>query len=335
MLPTIRAVSLTNYIETAQLVGVDPYRMLMLANISLGLLNDPETRIPAKSAIDLIAETARVSNRRDFGLLLSESRSASSIGAISLLLQHQPTLRSLVGALIKHSRLLSDVQHFSLLEEHGIASIHCEIEAAFCRVEVAELVVALTHRLLCKFAHWSWQPRAVHFTHSSPDDISTYRRVFACPLVFNAGFNGLSCDSSSLDTPNVLADKRMLQNAERLISLVPFPDSRGSLADRVRSNICLHIHKDGATIKRTADRLGINQRALQRGLERERTSFAALLNETKREIAARHLLSNHYTIDAISTLTGYSSQSAFTRWFVAEFGSSPAAWRAQHSSSCL
>jgi len=32
---------------------------------------------------------------------------------------------------------------------------------------------------------------------------------------------------------------------------------------------------------------------------------------------------------AISQMTGYANPSSFTRWFTAEFGMSPAAWRAE------
>jgi AraC-like DNA-binding protein len=49
----------------------------------------------------------------------------------------------------------------------------------------------------------------------------------------------------------------------------------------------------------------------------------------RRELALRYLSSSTHSVTAIARMTGYASLSSFTRWFCAEFGMSPAAWRAE------
>jgi len=62
---------------------------------------------------------------------------------------------------------------------------------------------------------------------------------------------------------------------------------------------------------------------------REGRSFAILLGEARRELALRYLSNSTLSVAAIAQMTGYSSPSSFTRWFAAEFGVAPAAWRAE------
>jgi AraC-like DNA-binding protein len=87
------------------------------------------------------------------------------------------------------------------------------------------------------------------------------------------------------------------------------------------------------TLAQVADNLGLHARTLQRQLEKEGQTFAALLNAVRRELALRYLSSSAHNMTAIAHMTGYSSPSAFTRWFAAEFGMSPAAWRAEERSA--
>ena len=48
-----------------------------------------------------------------------------------------------------------------------------------------------------------------------------------------------------------------------------------------------------------------------------------------RELALRYLSSSTHSVAAVAQMTGYASPSSFTRWFAAEFGTAPAAWRAE------
>jgi AraC-like DNA-binding protein len=62
-----------------------------------------------------------------------------------------------------------------------------------------------------------------------------------------------------------------------------------------------------------------------------------VLNEVRRELALRYLAGSAHNMTAIAQMTGYATPSSFTRWFSAEFGKSPAAWRneAQRTEAAL
>jgi AraC-like DNA-binding protein len=70
-------------------------------------------------------------------------------------------------------------------------------------------------------------------------------------------------------------------------------------------------------------------RTLQRSLDAEGLSFTALLDQVRRDLAQRYLANPHYGMGQIAAMLGYSSHSAFTRWFGAQFGCTPQEMRSK------
>ncbi|AEI81378.1 transcriptional regulator AraC family [Cupriavidus necator N-1] len=52
----LRSASLTNYVEVARSLGLDPYQQLRAAKINRSVLLDPDIRIPAASVGGLLTE---------------------------------------------------------------------------------------------------------------------------------------------------------------------------------------------------------------------------------------------------------------------------------------
>ncbi len=330
MLPTVRAVSLTNYAEVARFVGLDPYAMLRDIRIAPEALVDPETRLPAQAVVDLFAMSAERSGCASFGLLMAECRTFASLGPVSLLLEHQPTVRAMIEAMIRFARHLSDILQMSLDDDGETAFIGSGAPAGIAERQVVEYTVAITFRTLAEALRGRWHPDTIYFPHAAPENLADHRRVLQCAIQFDAPSSGFACRSKSLDIANPRSDALMAQYAERLLGLLPLAEVDSPIADRVRHSLYLLIPEGHASVERVAINLGLHPRALQRMIEKEGWSFAPLLNDVRRELAQRYLAVPHHSIAAVSLLTGYSSQSAFSRWFVAEFGERPAVWREDH-----
>ncbi|HSI19807.1 MAG TPA: AraC family transcriptional regulator [Sphingomonas sp.] len=335
MLPTVRAVSLSNYVAVARFVGLDPFDLLRRARINPDQLADPEYRLPAASVIDLVTQSAEASGCDSFALLMVECRTFASLGAVSLLLEHQPTVRAMVEVLIGHQRHLNDVLDMRLEDDGAVALIHSGIDPALAQPQATEYAVAMSYRWLSEVTNGRWHPDCVHFRHRAPADLRNHRRVLQCRIEFDAAFDGLSCSSAMLDLANPAASAAMAGHAERLLAAVPTSPPEASVSEKTRHVIHLLIHGGHASVDRVADNLGLHPRMLQRLLDREGATFAGLLNETRRDLALRYLAGAHHSLTAIAELAGYSNQSAFTRWFAAEFGETPAAWRSREHAGRL
>jgi AraC-like DNA-binding protein len=327
--PLVRAAALTNYAEVARFVGLDPDKMLRRAGISPESFADPEALIPGPPVGLLFEESARESGCLSFGLLLAECRTLPSLGPLSLLIRHQATAREVIAAFIHYQSLLSETLALGI-EEHGDSTIiHVDYVAGLGRRQAVELLMGLVSRTVAEVVAGRWQMESAHFVHAAPDDLRVHRRVFRCPLIFEDDFNGFVCPTECLDAPNPAAESVMAEHARRYLDmLIPDP-ADGTITERARRSLYLLLPAGRAGLEQTARNLDLHPRALQRLLKTEGRSFAALLNEVRRELALRYLAGSTHSVTAIAQLTGFASPSSFTRWFAAEFGMAPAQWRAE------
>lgn len=329
MVPQVRAAALTNYVEVARFVGLDPYRMLRRAGIKPESFADPEALIAGAPVGWLFEESARESGCLGFGLLMAECRTLSSLGPLSLLLRHQATAREVVEAFVHYQGLLSETLALGIEELGETSIIHVDYVAGLSQRQAVELLMGLVCRTVAEVVAGRWHMDSAHFVHPAPDDTSIHRRIFQCPLVFEDEFNGFVCPTECLDAPNPAAESVLAEHARRYLDmLIPDP-ADGTISERARRSLYLLLPAGRATLEQTARNLGLHPRTLQRLLTAEGRSFATLLNEVRRELALRYLSGATHNITAIAHLTGYASPSSFTRWFAAEFGMAPAQWRAE------
>jgi AraC-like DNA-binding protein len=130
-----------------------------------------------------------------------------------------------------------------------------------------------------------------------------------------------------LATPNSAADDMLAAHARKLLDLMPAMREHGSFTDRIRSIVLLLIQDGHASAERVAECLGVSLRTLQRQLVCEGQTFGKLLNQTRLDLALRYLGSWSHSVAVVAQLTGYSTSSAFTRWFTSATGKSPVQWR--------
>ena len=76
--------------------------------------------------------------------------------------------------------------------------------------------------------------------------------------------------------------------------------------------------------------LKLSRRTLQRRLQAEKTSFQAVLNEVRAELAVRYLKDERLKALEVAMLLGYSSISSFTTAFKSWYNMPPAEYRAKN-----
>ncbi|WP_323846508.1 AraC family transcriptional regulator [Microbulbifer magnicolonia] len=331
MATLFRAAALTNYFEVAEHLGLNPQPLLSKYGLSRAQLADPENRIPAAATIALLEESARASNCITFGLLMAESRQLADFGAVSLLLTHQPTLRDALRAVVQYEHLLNEGLAISIEEAGKTVIVRDEVvtDPPMASPQATELAVGALFRLCSALLGAHWQPYSVNFTHEAPSDLQVHRRVFRCKLNFGDEFNGFTCPADSLDYPNPTADPSLAQIAERYVESLP-RKAKHSVELDARKMIVLLLPTGRATIDQVAMTLGMNVRTLQRRLDESGSGFSDLVNSVRRELVMRHIENPRHSLGRVAELLGYSVPSSFTRWFKAQFGSSPAEWRAKH-----
>lgn len=330
----VRSAVLSHYEDISRRLGLNPLPLLREAGLSPSVLTTPAQRIPARTAVALLEKSADKTNCVTFGLQMAEARLLSDFGPISLLLTHQPSLRAALQTIVQYRHLLNeslamhieDVGKTTLIREEVVTG-----NGEHSR-QATELAVGALLLIFRAMLGPQWHPKTVHFTHSAPPDLHTHRRVFRCPVEFDADFNGLMCLTAELDRPNTQADAGMASYAQSFIDAIPHQGQSTLLLD-VRKSIYLLLPMGRASVEQIAQGLGMNVRTLQRRLDEHEVSFSKLINDVRTELAQRYIVNKRYPIGHIAAQLGYSNLSSFTRWFTSQFGATPSAMRLQDSLS--
>ncbi len=324
----VRAAALTHFFEVSRERGLNPLPLLRQVGLSRSLLEDPDQRIPVESAVRLMELAAQASGDEHFGLRMAQGRQVADFGVVSLLISHQPTLRDALRATIEYRHLINDSLALQVEDAGASVILREEVLSGQPARQANELAIGVLMRLCAAVMGEDWRPASVNFTHPAPRDSSLHRRFFGCPLAFDSEFNGLVCRAADLDAPNPAAAPALARYAQRFVDSLPHL-GEPSLVQEVRKAIYLMLASGHASSAYVAQTLGLSVRTMQRRLAESGVSFGDLVSEVRRELVQRYLENPRHSLVRISQMLGYSSPSAFTRWFVAHFGEAPQRWRAR------
>ncbi|MDE2363203.1 MAG: AraC family transcriptional regulator [Hyphomicrobiales bacterium] len=325
---TIRSAALANFADVARQVGLDPFALVRRVGIDARALTDGDLRVSAARVAELLECAASDANCPTFGLRMAESRKTSDFGAVSLVISHQATLRDVLETMVRYRNLLNSTLALHVEMVGDIFDVKEELVVDFDgpKTQSYELAVGILSRLFRSILGDRWRPVAAHFTHARPADTGIHRRLFGERVEFDADFNGLSGLASDLDRANVAADPALARYAHQFVETLN--DARqSSMEHETRKAVYLLLPLGGASIERVARSLGVHERTLQRRLAEEGVEFSDLVNGVRRELVERYLANPAYSLTRIAEMLGYGQLSSFTRWFAAQFGAAPSAWR--------
>ena len=336
MAELVRVAALNGYFEVMARFGTDPRPLLREQGLGMDLLTDAEQMIPAVAAIRLLERSAQATGCKTLGLQMARNRSLANLGATSLIIAHQPTLRCALEALREFRMSVNSTLVLHLEEMDDIALLREDFHLS--RPEPArqstELALAVLAKLCIAVLGSGWSPQSVCFTHDAPppDARTIYHDLFRCPLAFDSDFNGIIIRRADLDLVNIHADEQLALQARLLLtSTVGTPHE--VWAEHVEHLIRIFLPTGKASIQICAATLGMAVRTLQRHLDAEGTSFSNLLNAARKQLASQYLANPRMRVTDVAGLLGYTSIGAFSRWYKANFGTPPRQQRSARSSS--
>ncbi|MEY3915168.1 MAG: hypothetical protein RLZZ604_138 [Pseudomonadota bacterium] len=338
MVELVRVAALSGFFPTMKAMGADPDLLLKEVGISHRLLANAEQMIPARVAIRLLERGAEVTGCATFGLRMAESRGIADLGATSLLIAHQPTLRAALSALRQYrnrinSTLLLHMEDFGdsiLIREDFLLNTPDPSRQA------TDLALGVLAHLCKSVLGAGWQAEMVCFTHAAPPaaDMSIYRRLFGCVPAFNSECNGIVINPQDLDRPNHRADPALANHAKQLIESV-MSTERHSIAQQVEQSILLLLPTGHANVQMCSDMLGVTVRTLQRNLDAEGVSFSELLHKIRVQLSTKYLSNAGTRITDVAEMLGYGSIGAFTRWHIHAFNMTPSEQRRSRRSQAV
>jgi len=115
----IRSAVLSNYVEVARSVGLDPYPMITEFRLPAASLTDPEVKVSVDAVGRLLEASATRSGKVDFGLRLADKRTVANLGALALLVREQPTIRKALDVMAGYIFLHGESLLLRMKERQG------------------------------------------------------------------------------------------------------------------------------------------------------------------------------------------------------------------------
>lgn len=298
--------------------------------LSDALGSDVDARVPAAAVLDLWAAMPALTGLPHFGIWLAELACAAPPTSLGARLVHSaPSLGEGLRRLLRFERVL-----------HGVKATELSVDGAVARfTHTPPIGIGPGSQPAIEFA-FAWllgtarvttgtalAASAVTFTHAAPGPLDEYRRVLGVEPRFGATENALEMPEQDLELPQVTADAllgRLVERHARELSR-ELPTGSGPAA-RVRGLLARSLsagHAEAASLSAVAREFQLPDRTLQRRLAAEGTSFAAVLDEVRRELALEHLAQPTTSVAEVAFALGFADQTAFHRAFVRWTGKTP------------
>lgn len=280
---------------------------------------------------DLCAAMALRLNDAHAGIHCALDAPRGTGGLVEYLVRNAPTVRALLRAIARYTRLVNGVYELAFDEKTGRA--HQEIAAeplAFGRHGNEYSLVYLL-RVARSVAGVAIVPERVFIANGREvDDGELVAFLGTRDIQYDCGYNGFILPVAALDTPVPSADPTLLELLEsQAKDLIQRSEREDCVLTAARRAIAAELVSGSPTAKRIASMMQTSERTLIRRFAEENTSFRSLVDEVRVELATAYLAKPQYSVTDAALLLGYSDVRAFSRAFRRMKGMSPQEWRSK------
>jgi AraC-like DNA-binding protein len=335
MIPTTLATLGQIVIGVLEMYGLDSNAMLKRHGIDPVLLRNPDARIPSSAWDAVTREAADYIPDPSFGLLAARCWHPSNLGALGYAWLTSSTLRTALGRLVRYWRLLGEASSGRL--EESSAGLMLVVDRQARDPVTNEIVVDFAMSLvmdMCRMnAGSTLCPVAIQMRRSLPEDRGAYRRFFGCAIHFGAGEDTMTLSYMDVDRTLPSSNRQIAATMDRILVERLAGLDKSDVVARCQAHLLEQLSSGDVSEDTMADQLHMSRRTLQRKLADSDLTYKQLVDDTRRDLAMRHLDDPRHSITDITFLLGFSQQSAFTRAFKRWTGLSPSEYRAQRSVS--
>jgi len=328
----LQQVNLTEFVDVVRQVGMDPYWLLRHVGISPAALVDPDIRVPAKSVMQLLEDSAQLAGIEDLGLRVAEARQLTSLGPLWMVMREGATLRNALGAMARYLHLLNEALDLRIEEVGDTAIVRLQflMSVQGSTRQSTEFIICLWFRLFKLLSGTRWRPRCICFSHGAPASIATHRRLFGVPVRFRQEFDGILLAAADLDVASPVHDEAMGRHARQFLD-TKLAQSDCAMPGKVRKLVFALLPTGNCGAEQVSRQLGIDRKTMHRHLTAYGENYLSIVDGVRVDLVSRYCRNNERPLSDVAVLLGFSSPSAFSRWFSARFGCNVSAWRRQQS----
>lgn len=314
--------------------GVPPDRVLEPGLAPSEVFSNQNYALPYSALSRIVGRSSELTGCDHLGLLLGARCDERVLGVAGDWMRHASTLGAAVRGFVSlqptNSRGATTYLHKfgdDVIIGYGIYD-----RTAVARHQMYALVMALALNVIQSLAGTTDRVLEVLFPFREPDQLRPYSGFFKRPIRFNQPECGLVLHPSALNAEIIGGNKgaSFAEWAHRALGMLPAAEHEWTTRTR---HILRHLYLLGENrVEDAAAQFGISGRSLARHLEREGTTFKALLDELRFNAARELLALTDLPVGEIALALSFATHSSFVGAFRRWSGSTPSAWRAAHVS---
>jgi len=315
--------------------GANPIAIIQEVGLSESQFRNPDTYIPYDKLADIMELCATHCGTSLFGVRLAEQQGPVVLGGLVLAAATGKTLKDALSIISNYLYLHASGIH--LIEEAVGDEVRLKLDFLFSNalgsdqlmqlsvVQLATFTASLIGIAPSEFVLHLRQP-----PHSFPE---TYKPRFPS-IRFLQEFDGIAVTTKQL--------RQTCQHNERLLNIhlqnylrQLQNDYPGSLEEQIGEIISQLLPAGECSLERVAATLNMHPRTLQKRLQAIDSSYRAILQGTRMQLAQQQLKLGHSSITELALQLGYSNIAVFGRHFKRWTGLSPRDWKKQHTQSVI
>jgi AraC-like DNA-binding protein len=320
--PTFSAGSVRALLIAFERLGHDVPSLLNAGGLGPADLDDPDRRIPCAAMGAVFGAAQQRRPIRNLSLRLAQETPLGAFPLIDYLIVTSSTVGEGMRRYARYALLTGAPLHVDLREDERPLRVVVDSQGPS-----PEYTISLTVLHLRREAAGELRAAYVSFAHPL-DDPAAFEAALGCPVRENASWSGFALSAEAWQLPMRRRDPSLQSVLERhaaeVIAKIPAGDG---VVSELRRVLARRVAGGDTRVSEAARTLGTSVRTLQRRLAAAGASYQQVLDESRCEVAEKHLADASLSIAEVSWLIGYSEPSAFHRAFKRWRGVSPQAFR--------
>jgi AraC-like DNA-binding protein len=315
--------------EALQDLGHDPRRVFDTAGLDPARLGDPNARYPQAGMFRLWSEAGEITHDPCFGLEAGRRWKPTTFHALGFAWLASGTLHDALVRLTRYVHIVNssvkaqlELRGARYVLTYGLSGSAMTAHPA--AIDASQVALMQMCRQICG---QGYEPQGVLISHARPPCHGRLEAFFRAPVQYDAEKNGLIFDAQSIDRRLPTANAELARVNEEVVLKYLSHLDRASVATQVKSHLIELLPAGHVGEDAVASSLNLSLRSLQRKLLEEGTSYARLLEETRRDMARGYIENSSLSINEIAYLLGFSEPANFTRAFRRWYDVTPSSFR--------
>lgn len=304
------------------------------AGIDLNSVRQPTARFPISRLSKVYEVIGEASGDPAFGLSIAQFVHPTSMHALGYSLFASSTLESFCRRIVRYFRLVTTNAESQLERtsaEYRLVIVPTQQPEQYYPQDAW---IATILRYIREIYRPDFAPRGVTLQRPRPQRNSLrFEQYFGTRVEFGSDANRLLFEPADMQVELPAANAELARNNDQVVMALLARMDREDVIARVRALFVELLPSGELSKDAAAARLNMSERTLQSRLVARGTSYRALLNETRQELAEQYMRQGHHSVSEVTYLLGFADVSSFSRAFRQWTGVSPSEYRARVGSA--